>query len=73
MQCPECGSPKTRVTSTFNHGAVMQRYRRCKLCGHRWKAWEEADKTPVRAKKSNAAKGPDLFAQTPENKGKPND
>lgn len=65
MQCPSCGSPKTRVTSTFNHGSVMQRYRRCTMCDHRWKAWEEADKTPVRAKKSGAAKGPDLFATQP--------
>lgn len=62
MQCPDCGSVQTRVTSTFNHGVVMQRYRLCKLCGHRWKSWEEADKAPVRAKKSAATATPDLFA-----------
>ncbi len=61
MQCPECGSARTRVTSTFNHGAVMQRYRRCTMCDHRWRAWEEADPAPVRAKKSKATPANGLF------------
>ena len=62
MQCPKCGSARTRVTSTFNHGSVMQRYRLCKTCGHRWKAWEEADPAPVRAKRPSTAQAPDLFS-----------
>lgn len=67
MQCPECGSGATRVTSTFNHGSVMQRYRLCKMCGHKWKSWEEADKAPVRAKKSGTGKGPGLFEASGKN------
>lgn len=60
MQCPCCGSADTRVTSTFRHGAaVTLRYRRCRMCGHKWKSWEELDPTPVRPKRSAAS---DLFS-----------
>ena len=64
MQCPSCGSPQTRVTSTFNHGTVMQRYRLCKICGHRWKAWEESDPTPVRVKRPSGSVASDLFGKS---------
>lgn len=64
MQCPRCGG-RGLVNGTINHGSVILRYRRCPICDHRWKAWEEIDKTPVRAKKSSAAKGLDLFATEP--------
>lgn len=47
MQCPECGG-KGRVTSTFNHGLTLLRYRQCRLCNHKWKAWEEIDPNAVR-------------------------
>lgn len=68
MQCPKCGG-RGRVTSTFNHGTIMQRYRRCPLCDHRWKSWEENDPNAVRAKKSKPKQAAtDLFGMI-ENKG----
>lgn len=60
MQCPECGG-RGRVTGTINHGTVVQRYRRCPICDHRWKAWEENDPTPVRKKRPNGSAARDLF------------
>ncbi len=67
MQCPECGG-RGLVTSTFDHGSTVLRYRRCPLCDHRWKTWEEKDPAKVRAKKRSRTQD-DLFS---ENTEKPN-
>lgn len=69
MQCPRCGS-RGLVNGTINHGSVILRYRRCPICDHRWKAWEEIDKTPVRAKKSGSAPKPDSFANVSQKASK---
>ena len=60
MQCPECGG-RGFVASTHNFGTTVLRYRFCRICGHRWKAWEEADKSPVRVQKRRGTQD-DLFA-----------
>lgn len=60
MQCPKCGG-RGRVNGTLNFGSTVQRYRRCPICDHRWKTWEEKDPAAVRAKKSPERKEPDLF------------
>lgn len=38
MKCPECGSRRTKVTSTkhVKEPAIFVRRRRCDGCGHRW-------------------------------------
>lgn len=62
MQCPKCGG-RGLVTSTFTFGTTVQRYRRCPLCDHRWKAWEEIDPNRVRPKKSaTGTQADDLFS-----------
>ena len=61
MQCPKCGG-RGRVTCTLKHETAVQRYRRCKMCDHRWKTWEEKDPAKVRARKSSARRQEnDLF------------
>lgn len=66
MQCPKCGG-RGRVNGTINFGNTVQRYRRCPLCDHRWKTWEEKDPAKVRAKKHSAKpKDGDLFEQIKE-------
>ncbi len=65
MQCPKCGG-RGRVNGTLNFGSAVQRYRRCPICDHRWKTWEEKDPTAVRAKKGKAQKEPDLFSKNTE-------
>lgn len=62
MQCPECQSGSSRVYKTIDYGAQVQRYRRCMMCGHRWKSWEESDKAKVKTYKSRAESS-DLFSQ----------
>jgi len=62
MQCPKCGG-RGRVTSTFDHGSTVQRYRRCPICDHRWKTWEEKDPAKVRPKKSSKKQQSDLFSE----------
>ncbi len=64
MECPKCGG-RGRVTGTLNFGSAVQRYRRCPLCDHRWKTWEEKDPAAVRAKKSVRTE-PDLFSEKQE-------
>lgn len=61
MQCPKCGG-RGRVNGTINYGTTTQRYRRCPICDHRWKTWEENDPAPVRAKRSKKKDQGDLFA-----------
>ncbi len=63
MQCPNCGG-RGRVTGTQNFGSTVQRYRRCPICDHRWKTWEEKDPAKVRAKKSSKRVQDDLFAES---------
>lgn len=65
MQCPECGG-RGRVSSTFNHGQIILRYRKCPICDHRWKAWEEIDPAKVRAKKPKAQV--DMFSDEKQKK-----
>lgn len=65
MQCPECGG-KGRVTSTFDHGSTLLRYRRCRICNHGWKAWEEIDPAAVKEYQPRQTVTNDLFATPPE-------
>lgn len=60
MQCPKCGG-RGRVTGTLNFGTTIQRYRRCPICDHRWKTWEEKDPAEVRSKKSRTPIKETLF------------
>ena len=62
MQCPECGG-RGRVKGTLDFGATVQRYRRCPLCDHRWRTWEEKDQHQVRDKRPKAIAQDDLFAK----------
>lgn len=39
MKCPQCKSPKLRVTST--RGSI--RWHRCSACGHKFKSFERAE------------------------------
>lgn len=60
MQCPECGS-RGLVNGTIDHGVTVLRYRRCPMCDHRWRTWEEKDTHQVRARRAKPAQA-DLFA-----------
>lgn len=60
MQCPKCGG-KGLVTSTFDHVTTVQRYRRCRICNHKWKAWEEIDPHAVKNYRPRKEAKPDLF------------
>lgn len=62
MQCPNCGG-RGRVSATDDFGVTIRRYRRCPLCNHRWRTWEEKDALPVRAKAGKKIAQDDLFAK----------
>lgn len=61
MRCPECGG-RSRVYSTRPSDQVKQRYRECRLCGHRFVSWEETDDRSVRSYTRRAPAQGDLFA-----------
>jgi transcriptional regulator NrdR family protein len=63
MKCPECGS-RGLVYGTVDQGVQVMRYRHCRMCGHRWRTWEEKDSKPLRAYR--AAQGTDLFSEKDE-------
>lgn len=65
MQCPKCGG-RGRVNGTNDYGTTVQRYRRCPICDHRWRTWEEKDDHAVRAKARKAPSQDDLFAKSVE-------
>jgi transcriptional regulator NrdR family protein len=51
------------VTGTQDFGTTVQRYRRCPICDHRWRTWEEKDAHVVRAKRGKSVQEGDLFAE----------
>lgn len=64
MNCPKCDS-RAHVTSTFNQGVVVLRYRRCTVCAHRWKTYEDRDDAPIRKRRPSrpaSTETGDLFA-----------
>ncbi|MGD9918582.1 MAG: ogr/Delta-like zinc finger family protein [Paenirhodobacter sp.] len=67
MQCPKCGG-RGYVYATKPNGQVKQRYRQCRICGHRFVTWEEVEDREIRSFKKTAPRG--LFE---ENEGKAGD
>lgn len=64
MQCPKCGG-KALVYGGRSHGTVRQRYRKCRICGHRYSTWEEIEDRTLRSyEKKTEPK--DLFAENQE-------
>lgn len=62
MQCPKCGS-RAYVYATKPAGTQKQRYRQCRICGHRFSTWEEIEKRELRGYESaKKAQAPDLLA-----------
>lgn len=49
------------VYGTKPHGETKQRYRKCRICGHRFSTWEEIEDRPIRAYK--ARETADLFGK----------
>ena len=52
MNCPDCASDDTAVKQSINAGAVITRYRNCRVCGVKWLTNEtighiERPKTPA--------------------------
>lgn len=66
MQCPKCGG-KGLCYGTKDHGETKQRYRRCRICDHRWSTWEEREDREIRAY-SRKEITHDLFGQIEEKK-----
>ena len=61
MQCPKCGS-RAYVYATKPHGETKQRYRQCRICGHRFSTWEEIEKRDLRGYEKGTGDA-DLFAK----------
>lgn len=61
MQCPKCGG-KSLVYGGRSHGAVRQRYRRCRICDHRYSTWEEIENRTLRKYERKAVRA-DLFGE----------
>lgn len=66
MQCPKCSS-RAYVYATKPAGTLKQRYRQCRICGHRFSTWEEIEDRDLRGyertkPKVEGGKDPDLFA-----------
>ena len=53
MRCPNCQCDSV-VYGTAQVGAVRQRYRLCRDCGHRWKSYEDGAEA-VRSTPRNSA------------------
>ncbi len=69
MQCPKCGG-RGMCYATKPEGTVKQRYRKCRICDHRFTTWEEIDERAVREYEAKPkALTHDLFGQV-EGKGK---
>lgn len=47
MHCPECGG-RGYCYATKPAGSVKQRYRQCRICGHRFTTWEEVEARDLR-------------------------
>ena len=63
MQCPKCGG-RGYCYATKPAGTVKQRYRECRICGHRFSTWEEAEnRTLRRYAKKQTTNQPGLFHQ----------
>ena len=64
MQCPKCGGRgycyATKPTET-----VRQRYRECRMCGHRFSTWEEIDGRELRGYETKPPPA-DLFGKNTE-------
>ncbi|SDG18301.1 Ogr/Delta-like zinc finger [Sulfitobacter delicatus] len=61
MQCPKCGG-RAYVYATKPAGTLKQRYRQCRICGHRFSTWEEIEDRELRGyESSKKAPAPDLF------------
>ena len=51
MNCPECGSPDDKVTTTRDYGDIIERHRKCATCKVPWTTVELRGRT--RMKKGN--------------------
>ena len=60
MQCPKCGG-RGYCYATKPAGAVKQRYRQCRICGHRFTTWEETENRELRGYETANQKSQDLF------------
>lgn len=67
MQCPECGG-KSLVYGGRDYGTQRQRYRRCRICNHRFATWEEREDRALRPYKTKKTQG-DLFGASDEKEG----
>lgn len=71
MQCPECGG-RGYVYATKPEGSVKQRYRQCRICGHRFSTWEEIEDRKLRPYRGRREAGSeDLFVAPQEEKQTP--
>lgn len=52
MQCPKCGG-RGYCYATKPSGTVKQRYRQCRICGHRFSTWEEIEGRTLRKYEKN--------------------
>ncbi len=59
MQCPKCAG-RAYVYATKPAGTLKQRYRQCRICGHRFSTWEEAEDRDLRGYETKP-KGGTLF------------
>ena len=64
MRCPECNG-KTRVYRSEPVGEEVERYRACKMCGHRWKTYGPVEGVEVKPQARTLAALP-LFAGSDE-------
>ncbi|MFS4437867.1 hypothetical protein ACMA5I_06615 [Paracoccaceae bacterium GXU_MW_L88] len=47
MRCPKCNG-RGMAYGTKAHGETTQRYRRCRICGHKFSTWEEREDREIR-------------------------
>ncbi len=62
MECPNCGG-RGYCYATKPAGTVKQRYRKCRMCGHKFSTWEEVEDRKLRPYR-NKQKSLDLFQTT---------
>jgi len=67
MQCPKCGG-RGYCYATKPAGTVKQRYRRCRICGHRFSTWEEIENRELRGYEAKP-KDAGLFGKPSGQKG----
>lgn len=64
MHCPKCGG-RGYCYATKPAGTVKQRYRQCRICGHKFCTWEEIEDRELRGYKAkDKPQVVDLFAVT---------